>query len=393
MNRRQLITGIAASAGAAVRDWAAVRADFPAAQTQAFLNPAGYCPIGTPMAEAVKRYVTHLTRGGSGEDPAVPESKRLFAKLVNCADSEVSIIPSTLAGENIIAAGMGLHNGRGNVVTDELHYHGGLYLYRSLEQAGLQVRIVKQKEWRTDPADIAAAVDRNTRLVAITLVSNINGFQHDAAKVSSVAHASGAYLYADIVQAAGCVPVDLRGSGIDFAAASGYKWLMGMRGFGFLYVRTGLEDRVLKRTQFGDRQYTDFEYHRFPGSPPGPAPYSWKPVSDGRRYETGNVNEAGAACAVESLRYILNLGIGRMQEHARPLIEKVRKEVAARGYPCITPPGEPAPVAAFLVEQPEALTAKLKKANVNAKVKWKQLRVSIAAFNNGEDVERLVEAL
>ena len=48
--------------------------------------------------------------------------------------------------------------------------------------------------------------------------------------------------------------------GMDFAACFGYKWLMGDRGLGYLFVREKLEDRVLRRTQYGDRQFRDFEY-------------------------------------------------------------------------------------------------------------------------------------
>ena len=65
------------------------------------------------------------------------------------------------------------------------------------------------------------------------------------------AHARGAYVYADIVQAAGNTPLDVRASGLDFAACSKFKWLMGDFGLGFLYVKEELLDRVLGRTQYG----------------------------------------------------------------------------------------------------------------------------------------------
>jgi selenocysteine lyase/cysteine desulfurase len=380
MNRRQLLSGAAAATVAP--DFARVRADFPAAARQVYLNPAGYCPLGLPMARAMERYAASQVGGGESGEALIAESKRLFGQLARARPEEIAVIPSTLAGENIVAAGLGLHDGRGNVVTDELHYHGGLYLYRSLQKSGLDVRVVKPRDWRVRPQDIDAAVDKNTRLVAVTLVSNINGFEHDAAKLASIAHASGARLYADVVQAAGCVPLDLAGSGIDFAAASGYKWLMGLRGFGFLYVRRELQGSVLRQTQYGDRQYTDFDY-----------PYSLRAFDDARRYEVGNVSEVGAAVAVESLRYILGLGVDRMVEHSLPLARRVRAEVEALGHRCITPRESRAPMAAFALERPEEVATRLRKAGVVAKVKWRQLRVSMAAFNNGSDVDRLLNAL
>ena len=41
------------------------------------------------------------------------------------------------------------------------------------------------------------------------------------------AHAKGALVYADIIQATGAIPVDVEALGLDFAACSCYKWLQG----------------------------------------------------------------------------------------------------------------------------------------------------------------------
>ena len=104
------------------------------------------------------------------------------------------------------------------------------------------MRLVRPRDWRIDPADMERVVDRKTRLVAVSLVSWYNGFQHDLKRVCDLAHAHGAYVYADIVQAAGNTPIDVRASGVDFCACSSFKWLMGDFGLGFLYVREALLD-------------------------------------------------------------------------------------------------------------------------------------------------------
>ena len=69
------------------------------------------------------------------------------------------------------------------------------------------------------------------------------------------------------------------------------------------------------------------------------------------------------------------------------------KEIPRLGYPAITPPGMPTPIVSFLVEDEERPRAKLAKANVAAKVKWNQMRVSPSVFNRQEDIDRLLEAL
>ncbi len=383
---------------AAAKPLPTLRDQFPWAATQTYLNSAGYHPLSVRADRAMRRYLDSIVRGpGPGRlpfgEPEVAELKGLFGGLINARPHEIAVVMSTMAGENMVAEALQLEASGGNVVTDELHYHGGLHLYHELAKSGrLEVRVVKQKDWRTSPAGFERLVDRKTRLIAITLVSNINGHLADARALSDLAHAHGALLYADIIQAAGCIPVDVRKLGIDFAAAGSYKWLMGPAGMGFLYVKEELLDR-LHVPHHGDGQYLDFVYHFFPNSPPGTRPFSFTRKPGAARFEPGQLPFAAMAAQAEALRLLRETGVGRIQAHSQPLTRRVCREVAALGYPCITPPDSPAPIAAFLAERPEALAARMKKARIEVKIKWKQLRVSPSIFNNGTDVDRLLEAL
>src|ERR1700694_2678489 len=221
------------------------RADFPIAETQTYLNSAGWHPMPAASARAVKAYIDFKNTGkidGKDADGSVPvpelfarltrahEAKEQFAKLINAKPSEIAFVQSTMAGESLIAAGLGLPNSGGNVVTDALHFEGSLYLYRELEKQGLELRVTMPREGRIEMRDLEKLVDRKTRLIAVSMVSYVNGFKHDLKALSDLAHSHGAYAYADIIQAAGCIPVDVRASGIDCAACGSYKWLMGDMG-------------------------------------------------------------------------------------------------------------------------------------------------------------------
>jgi selenocysteine lyase/cysteine desulfurase len=370
---------------------------FPWSAKQVYLNNAGVHPCGIHSVNAAREYLDAILGGpGSGADfgeKQFHEVKELYGRLINAKASEIAIVQSTLIGENIVALGLGLHSGKGNVVTDELHYHGGAYIYRRLQEAGLELRILKQKDWKIPIEEYQRAIDKNTRLVSLTLVSNLNGYLCDSKAISDIAHSHGAYVYADVVQAAGCIPVDMRAMGIDFASASTYKWLMGMRGMGLLYVREELQEGALKPMMYGDKQYDGFEYHCFPGSPPGKTAVSYTNRQGAVMYEVGNVSNIAGAAQRESLKYILKLGVANILAHAKPMCDKVIAELPKLGYSCITPPGSPTPIAAFLVAKPEETAAKLKAANVAAKIKWKQLRVSPTVFNTMKDVDKLLNAL
>lgn len=374
------------------------RESFPWSQQQIYLNNAGRHPCGIHAVNASRRYLESILEGPGEErqgfgSPRLKEVKSLYGELIHAKPEEIVFVQSTLVGENLVALGLGLHSGKGNVVTDELHYHGGAYIYRRLQAAGLELRVIQQKDWRVPVEEYERVIDDDTKLVAMTLVSNINGYLFDSKAVSDIAHAHGAYLYADVVQAAGCIPLDVRAMGIDFCSASTYKWLMGLRGMGLFYVREELQGDVLKPMMYGDKQYAGFEYHYFPGSPPGDEGISLTERSGGAMYEVGNVASIAGPAQEQALKYILKLGVDNILAHAKPLCDRLIEELPRLGYPSITPPGSPTPIAAFLVDNPEETQAKLKKANVVAKVKWRQMRISPSVFNTDEDIERLLDAL
>jgi selenocysteine lyase/cysteine desulfurase len=163
------------------------------------------------------------------------EAAALFAQLISAAPTDVAAVPSTMTGENLVCAALGI-GPKAGVVTDAFHYFGSLAKYGELRKAGVPVAIVPPRGDRILPEDIAAAITPATRLVALSLVSSHTGFVHDLKQVCDLAHRRGVLVYADIIQAAGALPIDVRDSGVDFACCGGYKWLQGDFGVAFLYV-------------------------------------------------------------------------------------------------------------------------------------------------------------
>ena len=367
-----------------------IRADFPIASSQTYLNSAAIHPMSLPASRALQEHIAFRVQGAGegradfGEDQQ-KDLKRRFAALIGAKPNEIAFVQNTSDGENIVVMGMDLPRRGGNVVLDELHFETSLYMYKSLEAKGLQLRVVKHRDWAIDINDMERAVDKNTRLVSMALVSNVNGYLHDARAISDLAHAHGAYVFADMVQAAGAVPVDVRAMGIDFGSTATYKWLMGERGFGFLYVREDLQDTVVPTTRYGHRQIAKFDRIGI----------TWEPLPGAARYETGTFPNALALCSYTSLQYIEKLGLSNIRLHARQLTERLQKELPAMGYPSVTPNGNETPIVAFQLKDVAQTQRKLKQAGIAATIieNEQRLRLSVSVFNTQEDVDRLLSAL
>jgi selenocysteine lyase/cysteine desulfurase len=367
-----------------------VRADFPIASAQTYLNSAAIHPMSVPSSRTLQDHIAFRLKGGGdgradfGEEQ-LKDLKRRFAQLVGAKPEEVAFVENTSDGENIVVMGMDLPKRGGNVVLDELHFETSLYMYKSLEAKGVELRVVKHRDWAIDIKDMERAVDRNTRLVSMALVSNVNGYLHDAKAIGDLAHAHGAYVFADMVQAAGAVPIDVRAMGIDFGSAATYKWLMGERGFGYLYVRDDLQNTVVPTTRYGHRQIARFDR----------VGITWEPLPGAARYETGTIPNALAACSHTSLQYIEKLGLANIRTHARQLTDRLQKEMPAIGYPSVTPKGNETPIVAFEVKDVAATQQKLRQAGVVATMieAEKRLRLSVSVFNTQADIDKLLGAL
>jgi selenocysteine lyase/cysteine desulfurase len=408
INRREWLAGAAASLllnlGAtaqqtdAAQELPATSDEFPIVTTRTFLNSARWHPMSVSSVSAMQAYVDYVqTRSPKHRELMQTMEdgvKAQFAKLINADPLEIAYVQSTMMGENIVLAGIDALRSPGNIVTDVLHYQASIYLYRTLQRNGHDVRIVDEHDGRIEMKDLEAAIDKNTRLVSLSLVSFANGFQHDLKRVCEIAHAHRAHVYADIVQAVGAVPIDVRDSGIDFCACSTYKWLMGDMGIGFLYVRADLLGTVIHRTQYGKQQITDFENHIFPYDVPFGAPESWKPVPGaGGYFEVGSYSLAGIACLTQSLPYILKLGVDRIQAHARSLTSRLQQEMPKLGFSPLSPPDGAAHIVAFAVKDPERVRHALMARSIEVTFDQHRMRLSPSVFNDQKDIDHLLDAL
>lgn len=365
-----------------------------------YLDAGSTHPMPLGARAALEEYLRYKTQDGS-----VPASYSMGAKeramvakyaaLVGAEPDEISLIQSTTMGENLVLQALGFPEAGGRIVTDALHFFGSFYTYGELGKAGMDVVTLRMtKDGRIDMAEMAAAVNDKTRLVSISAVSTTNGFEHDLKKVCDIAHAYGAYVYADIVHAVGTVPVNLRASGVDFAAASSYKWLMGDFGLGFLYVRKEVQEKV-KRPWWGYHQVNSFRTHVFPYDAPGDtvADYSASPDAAGR-FAMGTTSWTGVVQLDYSLGLITDLGVPAIQAWRQPMVDAVQTELRRRGYEPLTPLNSKTPLVAFALKDARAKLAEpMKAANIRMTVSANRFRVSLAVFNDMNDVDRVLAAL
>ncbi len=374
-----------------------IRAAFPRLEEQIYLNAAGMMPLSTFSEDGLRRYTefqrlgSHNVRGEYVQEVQA-EIRGLFANLVGAEPSEIGLVHCTKAGEQIALDALEGPEQGGNIVTNDLHFTGSLHNLIGLQKAGRDVRIVRAKDWQVSLEDMQAAIDDRTALVTVSLVSNINGHVEDMAALSKVAHAHGALVYADIIQAAGIVPIDVQALGIDIAACSCYKWLYGVHGTGFLFVSQKLQGKSLR-----DRLFPGHVRHNYSpwveAADPLHDDFLYKTPEDATRYQPGHVSYLGYCAAYEGMKFIQRVGVDAALEHSLRLNRRLKSQLDPNRYPCISPHIEQSPIITFKTRESEAIRKRLGEANLVVSLGGNRLRVSPALYNTEADIDALSTAL
>ncbi len=394
MNRRDFLrfTSVAPVVAAAARVDAAsdplgVRADFPITSRGVYLNSAYITPVPASVAASGRAFDdAKASRPISLGDmqAKTDEVRKQVARLINASDDEVGFLAATSEGENLVAGALGLQRGD-NVVIDELHYQTEFVLYKRLEETrGIELRIAKAHGGALGAKDFEPLVDRRTRLVSVALVSHQNGFRHDLKPLADLAHAHGAWLYTDAIQAAGMIPIDVRASGVDALCTGTYKWLLGGFGTAPFFARREILDRITPdrwgalhvAKDLGNHRY---EIHR------SAKKFEYATLAFGAVYQLG----AGLA-------YLEKVGVPRIEAHTVALAQGLRDGLAARGLDVLTPAGNRSSIVSFRNPAPPGkMQQALAAAGIEVSYRegGTQVRVSPALFNAAEDIEACLRAI
>jgi selenocysteine lyase/cysteine desulfurase len=365
-----------------------VRGDFPITRRPgAYLNSAYITPVPSAVASAASAFdEAKATNPISLPDmqAKADEVRGQFARLIHASDEEIGFLASTSEGENLVAGALDLQRGD-NVVIDELHYQTEFVLYKHLERTrGIVLRVVPARDGAVAVRDFEPLVDARTRLVSVALVSHRNGFRHDLKPLADLAHAHGAWLYTDAIQAAGMIPIDVRASGVDALCAGTYKWLLGGFGTAPFFLRRELHDRVVPDRWGALHVAKDLGGYRY------------EIFTSAKKFEYATLAFGAVYALGAGLAYLERVGLPRIEAHTSGLAHRVRDGLVARGFEVLTPPGNRSSIVSMRnPAEPARMQQALKTAGIEVshRENGKELRISPALFNVNEDIDAFLRAV
>lgn len=207
-----------------------------------------------------------------------------------------------------------LHPGD-HVVTSSMEHNSMMRPLRALEDGGVEVTVVGcSPQGVLQPADVEAAIQPNTRLVALNHASNVVGTLLPVAEVGALCSQHDLLLLVDAAQTGGAYPLDMQADQIDLLGFTGHKSLGGPMGTGGLIVGERVDETQLDpliRGGTGSRSEHEVQPDFLPDM-----------------CESGTANVVGLAGLEVGVRWVLERGVEAIRAHelaqTQALIEGLR---------------------------------------------------------------------
>ena len=335
------------------------RSLFPDLDAASYLAHCAVAPLAAPVAAAAAATLAAYARAGAGAvRPAHAAKEALRAELAAFlgapCPADVALTSGTTHGVIAVAQGFPWRAGDALVLLrGEFPTNVTPWLVAARHH-DLTVRWLDADDLRPGGPGLdrlaALLADGRVRLVAVSAVEFQTGLRLPIGALAALAHAHGAALFVDAIQACGVVPLDVAAAGVDFLACGAHKWLGGLEGAGFLYVASH-HAAHLRPTLAGWLSHEDPVGFLFDG--PGLLRYDRPLRRRADVVEAGSASMVGLAALRAALGLVTALGVPAIAAHVAAFHDRFAPTALALGFTDLRP-ADPAGRSGILALRPPA---------------------------------------
>ncbi len=349
-----------------------------------YLAACSHAPVSKRLLLALERYEHDMLEFGNPWDlwlEKIASATKLFAKLIGASQEEV--FPSFSVSSALSSVLSSLrYDGRRGIVVSDMEYPTTNFIFLAQQRYGAKITTLRSSGYRLSTDQYSRAVDRSTLLTSAIHVSSLNGFRQNIREICDIAHKAGSLFYTDAYQSLGTIPVDVSKDDVDFLAGGNLKYLMGLPGMAFMYVRRELIGG-LEPTNIG--WFSQKDPFLF-----GAEKLDYAGTAD--RFQSGTLSIPSVYAAIEGMETILEMGVKNIERHVAKLTARAMALADECGLKTITPsdPGSRGAIVSFIVRRPHELELKLRERRVITSSRDIGLRIAPHFYNTMDEIDAAV---
>ncbi|WP_430792588.1 cysteine desulfurase SufS [Bacillus subtilis] len=349
------------------------------------------------------QYNSNVHRGvhtlGTRATDGYEGAREKVRKFINAKSmAEVIFTKGTTTSLNMVAlsyARANLEPGDEVVITYMEHHANIIPWQQAVKATGATLKYIPlQEDGTISLEDVRETVTSNTKIVAVSHVSNVLGTVNPIKEMAKIAHDNGAVIVVDGAQSTPHMKIDVQDLDCDFFALSSHK-MCGPTGVGVLYGKKALLENM-EPAEFGG-EMIDFV---------GLYESTWKELP--WKFEAGTPIIAGAIGLGAAIDFLEEIGLDEISRHEHKLAAYALERFRQLDGVTVYGPEERAGLVTFNLDDvhPHDVATVLDAEGIAVRaghhcaqplMKWLDVtataRASFYLYNTEEEIDKLVEAL
>jgi len=326
------------------------------------------------------------------------KARSSMAQFIGATPKELIFTHGTTESINLVARTFGETLREGDeIILSVMEHHANMVPWQQLaERRGVVLKFIPVTDLgELDLAEYEKLISLRTRLVAVTMVSNVLGTINPIDRIVATARSAGVPVLLDAAQAAPSMPLDVKVLGADFVAFSGHK-MYGPFGIGILWGSETMLDSMPPFLGGGDM----ISEVRLEGFSVNELPY---------KFEAGTPPIAQAIGLEKAAEWLSGVGLKALGEYESALAQRFLKAIKdIPGLRILGDAPQRAGIVAFTLENAHAhdVAAYLDRRGIAVRAGHhcahplarrfgivSSARASFGVYNLPEDVDAAVQAL
>jgi selenocysteine lyase/cysteine desulfurase len=315
----------------------------------------------------------------------VQQVRARVAKLIGARVDQIALLPNASVAAYQVVSTLRWDEQPALIYSDQ-EFPSIAHVWLAQKARGARPKSIPNAGRHSDmAAQYAEQIDRNTKFISIPHTCYLDGRTLPVKRIAACARSVGAKVFVDAYQAVGVQAIDVGELDCDYLVGGVMKYLLGLPGLAFLFVRDGLGNDLDPQLTgwFGRRRPFDFD----------PATLDFP---DGAaRFETGTPSIPSVYAANAGLGLIGALDPHGVQEHVASLMDYACEKLLSQGERLLHIPrrGEHGAHLALADASPASVTEFLQRHRIAVSPRGNALRLSFHYYNNAADIDLFCDVL